>query len=167
MQQNLLNLQHVHIQMTIHTSATDGYLALYHLLQFGHPLFQTKSDEVIKPTLKSRNILHFCEELKNWALYQDMIHNKQKEEFLFNYVVQQIRNRYGDAYDRGLRPLETAVNFWRCKIDQDECSDSTFPPQATVTDGQFALTLMQQYDTNESKDLFDTSLVEKNSRWYE
>ena len=141
-------------------SEADGYLALYRLLQFGHPLFQTKADEVIKPTLQTRNILHFCDELKNWTLYQNMIHNKQKEEFLFNYVVQQIRHRYGDAYDRGLRPLETAVNFWRCKIDQENCSDSTFPHQATITDGKFAFTLMQQYDTNESKELFDTSIVD-------
>ena len=141
---------------TATASEADGYLALYRLLQFGHPLFQTQSDEVIKPTLKSRNILHFCDELKNWALYQEMIHNKQKEEFLFNYVVQQIRNRYGSAYDRGLRPLETAVNFWRCKIDHDHCSESIFPPQATVTDCSFALTLMQQYDTFESRELFET-----------
>ena len=92
-------------------SEADGYLALYRLLQFGHPTFQSQSDEVVKPTLKSRNILYFCDELKNWALYQEMIHNTQKEEFLFNYVVQQIRHRYGNMYDRGLRPLETAVNF--------------------------------------------------------
>ena len=85
-----------------------------------------------------------------------MIQNKQKEEFLFNYVVQQIRSHYGNAYDRGLRPLESAVNFWRCKLEQDNCSESPFPKQATVTDCNFALTLMQQYDTFESRDLFET-----------
>ena len=35
-------------------SEADGYLALYRLLQFGHPRFQTKMDEVKKPVLKTK-----------------------------------------------------------------------------------------------------------------
>ena len=49
---------------TATASEADGYLVLYRLLQFGHPSFQSQSDEVIKPTLKSRNIFHICDELK-------------------------------------------------------------------------------------------------------
>ena len=39
---------------------------------------------------------------------------------------------------------------------QTAISQPKFPPQATVTDGAFALSLMQHYDTEESKHLFST-----------
>ena len=140
-------------------SEADGYLALYRLLQFGHPRFQTKMDEVKKPVLKTRNILFFCEEMKHWAMYQNLIKNTQKEIYLFHYVVQEIRRQYGDDYERGLNHLVAKVSFWQCQLDEHAppvISHPTFPSQATITDGTFALSLMQHYDTEESKHLFST-----------
>ena len=99
-------------------SEADGYLALYRLLQFGHPRFQTTMDEVQKPVLKTRNILYFCEEMNHWAMYQNLIKNTQKEIYLFHYVVQEIRRQYGDDYERGLNHLVAKVNFWQCQLDE-------------------------------------------------